>query len=88
MVSKSSIPGEPANEGPSCRGARCLITKNEILASLNAPESFFLALVRVEQGFAHQPTYVQRFFQRKLGFAETAIVFNLTDLLSLAQNAA
>jgi hypothetical protein len=50
--------------------------------------STFLALVRVEQGFAHQPTYVQRFSQRELGFAETAIVFNLADLLSLAQNAA
>ncbi len=65
-----------------------IITKNEILASLNTPESFFLALVRVEQGFAHQPIYVQRFFQRELGFAETAIVFNLADLLSFAQKAA
>jgi superfamily II DNA or RNA helicase len=65
-----------------------IITKNEILASLNTPDSFFLALVRVEQGFAHQPIYVQRFFQRELGFAETAIVFNLADLRSLAQKAA
>ena len=34
----------------------------------------------VENGFAHQPIYVQRFFRRELGFAETAIVFNLHDL--------
>lgn len=61
-----------------------IITKNEILASLNAPDAFILALVRVEAGFAHQPVYVQRFFKRELGFAETAIVFNLADLLSLA----
>ena len=27
---------------------------------------------------------MQRFFQRELGFAETAVVFNLSDLLSLA----
>ncbi len=61
-----------------------ILTKNEILASLNAPEAFFLAIVRVDAGFAHAPVYVQRFFQRELGFAETAVVFNLDDLLSLA----
>jgi len=65
-----------------------ILTKNEILASLNAPDAFHLALVRVENGFAHAPVYVQRFFQRELGFAETAIVFNLADLLSLARQAA
>jgi hypothetical protein len=37
-----------------------IVTKNEILASLNAPDAFFLALVRVENGFAHRPVYVQR----------------------------
>jgi antitoxin VapB len=30
---------------------------------------------------------VQHFFQRELGFAETAVVFNLADLLSLADGA-
>lgn len=64
-----------------------IITKNEILASLNAPEAFHLALVLVEAGFAGQPAYVQRFFQRELGFAETAVVFNLRDLLSLRDQA-
>ncbi len=61
-----------------------ILTKNEILASLNAPDAYFLAIVRVENGFAHAPIYVQRFFQRELGFAETAVVFNLAELLSLA----
>ncbi len=61
-----------------------ILTKNEILASLNAPEAFHLAIVRVDAGFAHAPVYVQRFFQRELGFAETAVVFNLAELLSLA----
>jgi superfamily II DNA or RNA helicase len=65
-----------------------ILTKNELLASLNAPDAFHLALVRVENGFAHAPIYVQRFFQRELGFAETAIVFNLNDLLSLARQPA
>lgn len=61
-----------------------IVTKNEILAALNAPDAFRLALVKVENGFVHQPVYVRRFFRRELGFAETAIVFNLTDLLSMA----
>jgi Domain of unknown function (DUF3883) len=62
-----------------------IVTKNEILASLNAPDAFHLALVMVENGFAHQPVYVRRFFHRELGFAETAIVFNLAELLSLSK---
>jgi superfamily II DNA or RNA helicase len=61
-----------------------IVTKNEILASLNAPDAFHLALVLVDQGTPHRPVYVQRFFQRELGFAETAVVFNIGDLLSLA----
>ena len=62
-----------------------ILTKNEILASLNAPDAYFLAIVRVEDGFAHAPVYVHRFFQRELGFAETAIVFNVRELLSLGR---
>lgn len=65
-----------------------IITKNEILASLNAPDAFHLALVSVADGYAEQPIYIQRFFRRELGFAETAVVFNLKDLLSLARAAA
>jgi hypothetical protein len=61
-----------------------IITKNEILASLNSPEAFILAVVRVSAGFAHQPAYVRRFAQREPGFAETAVVFNLDDLMSSA----
>ena len=71
-------------KGRHADGRDVIITKNEMLASLNAPEAFFLALVRVEAGSAHEPVYVQRFFKRELGFAETAVVFNFEDLLSLA----
>ena len=59
-----------------------IVTKNEILASLNAPDAFHLALVKVESGFAHQPVYVQRFFERELGFSETAVVFDIAKLVS------
>src|SRR4029077_3771972 len=57
-----------------------IITKNELLASLNAPEAFILALVRIETGFAQEPVYVRQFFQRELGFAETSVVFNFEEL--------
>jgi len=57
-----------------------IITKNELLASLNAPEAFILALVRTEKGLAHEPVYVRQFFKRELGFAETAVVFNFEEL--------
>jgi Domain of unknown function (DUF3883) len=71
-------------KGRHAEGRDVIITKNELLASLNAPDAFILALVRVESGFAHAPAYVQRFFRRELGFAETAVVFNIDDLMSLA----
>jgi superfamily II DNA or RNA helicase len=60
-----------------------IITKNEILASLNAPDAFHLALVSVVEGSADSPIYVQRFFQRELGFGETAVVFSIDKLLSM-----
>jgi hypothetical protein len=60
-----------------------IVTKNEIIASLNTPEAFVLAIVQVDGGFAREPVYVRRFFKRELGFAETAVVFNVNDLLSL-----
>ena len=61
-----------------------IITKNELLASLNAPEAHHLVLVLVENGFAHELVYVQCFFQRELGFAEIAVVFSISDLMSRA----
>lgn len=61
-----------------------IITKNELLASLNAPDAFHLAIVLVEKGFARRPVYVKRFFKRELGFAETAVVFSIRELLASA----
>ena len=67
-------------------GVSVILTKNELLACLNTPEAFILAVVRVAAGFAHQPVYVRRFFDRVLGFAETAVVFDVAELI--AQGAA
>ncbi|MFM9859053.1 helicase-related protein [Pseudoxanthobacter sp. M-2] len=60
-----------------------MLTKNELLAALNSPDAFILAIVVVEEAFAQQPIYVRRFFQRELGFAETAVAFNVRELMTL-----
>ncbi len=39
-------------KGRQADGREVILTKNEILASLNAPEAFILAIVQVEAGFA------------------------------------
>jgi hypothetical protein len=70
-------------KGRHADGHDVIVTKNEILASLNAPEAFILAIVQVDGRFAREPVYVRQFFKRELGFAETAVVFNVGDLLSL-----
>jgi superfamily II DNA or RNA helicase len=69
-------------KGRHAEGRDVIVTKNEILASLNAPEAFVLAIVQVDGGFAREPVYVRQFFKRELGFAETAIVFDLNGLLT------
>ena len=73
----------------SASSTRCVASVAAIdqptLRRLNAPDAFILALVQVEGGFAQAPVYLQRFFQREFGFAETAVVFSLADLLSLTQ---
>jgi superfamily II DNA or RNA helicase len=70
-------------KGRQAEGREVILTKNEILASLNAAEAFILAIVQIDGGFAREPVYVRKFFNRELGFAETAVVFNLGDLLTL-----
>lgn len=70
-------------KGRHSDGQDIILTKNEILASLNTPEAFILAIVQIDNGFAREPVYVRRFFARELGFAETAVVFSVGDLISL-----
>jgi len=67
-------------KGRHVEGREVIVTKNEILASLNAPEAFVLALVQVDDGFTREPIYVRQFFNRELGFAETAVVFDFKAL--------
>lgn len=69
-------------KGRQADGRDVILTKNEILASLNAADAFILAIVQVDGGFAREPVYVRRFFGRELGFAETAVVFDIATLMA------
>jgi len=60
------------------------VTKNEILASLNQPEQFILAIAIVptaESGDALQLVYVQRPFEREPGFGEVSVNYDLRKLV-------
>ncbi|MBX5282164.1 DUF3883 domain-containing protein [Rhizobium sp. NLR10a] len=70
-------------KGRHAAGRDIILTKNELLSSLNASDAFILAIVQIDEGFVREPVYVRRFFHRELGFGETAVVFNITDLLSI-----
>jgi hypothetical protein len=66
-------------------GEIVMLSKNELLAALNAADAFILAIVRIEAGFARRPVYVRRFFNRELGFAENAVAFTIADLLTIGR---
>lgn len=70
-------------KGRHAEGRDVILTKNEILASLNAAEAFILAIVQIDAGFVRQPVYIRRFINRELGFAETAVVFDVADLITI-----
>jgi hypothetical protein len=69
-------------KGRQAEGREVILTKNEILASLNTGEAFILAIVQIDRGFAREPVYIRRFFNRELGFAETAVVFDIATLVA------
>jgi len=61
-------------------GARTVtVSKNQILASFNRPETFILALVEVE-GDRCECRYVRRPFEREPEFAVTSINYDFTEL--------
>jgi len=60
------------------------VTKNEIMAGLNKPDDFILAIVEVEQETA-TPRYVRRPFQREPDFAATSVNYAINELLDRAE---
>lgn len=62
-----------------------ILTKNEVLAALNSPEAFILAIVRIAVGYVHEPVYIRRPPFREPGFAESHVALKIVDLLSLGK---
>jgi superfamily II DNA or RNA helicase len=59
------------------------ITRNEMLTAFNAEDRYVLAVVRVEEGFAHEPFYVRNpipLFGSEPGFAEVSRAISLVKL--------
>ncbi len=60
------------------------VTKNEILAALNKPDDFLLAVVEVlfngEQAIGKTPTYIRKPFQREPDFAAVSVNYELHEL--------
>jgi len=62
-------------------GARIVtVTKNEILTALNKPESYYLAMVEVENGIAREIRYVRNPFGQKPDFGVTSVNYNWDEL--------
>jgi hypothetical protein len=59
-------------------------TRNEILYSLNKPESFILAIVEFGPSEAYKVHYLRRPFQREPDFGVTSVNYNFADLLARA----
>ncbi len=62
--------------------ATVTITKNEILACLNQPERFILALVLIDGDKLEGPFYLSNPFDQEPDFGVTSINYNLGELLT------
>jgi superfamily II DNA or RNA helicase len=56
------------------------VTRNEILAGLNKPDDFILAIVLVD-GAAGEPVYVSKPFQREPDFGVTSVNYKISELI-------
>ena len=62
------------------------VSKNEILAGLNKPEDYYLAVVEVafegEQAVGGEPIYIQSPFKREPDFAAVSVNYKLDELFN------
>jgi len=58
------------------------VTKNEVVAALNAPGSFRLAIVIVDDGEAQEPVYVEEPWDMEPDFHVTSVRFKLDELMA------
>ena len=62
-----------------------MITRNELMASLNKQDDFFLVFVPITDGYAQRPVYRPgRLMTREPEFGQTAIQFTISSLLEQA----
>ena len=61
------------------------VTRNEILTSLNKPEDYILAIVTFEEDGTHRLYYIRRPFKREPDFGVTSVDYELSSLLSHAE---
>jgi len=57
------------------------VTRDEILAAINSPDQYILAIVEVENGQAREPRYVRKPFKKEPDFGVTSVNYNLGQLL-------
>ena len=63
-----------------------MLTRNEIITSLNKPDDYILAIVQINQEFVSQPRYVRgALSEHEPSFEHTAIQFNIKSLLERAE---
>jgi hypothetical protein len=65
--------------------ATIMVTKNEILYSLNKPEDFILAIVEFMTNGSHRVHYVRRPFRREPDFGVTSVNYGFAELLTRAE---
>ena len=61
------------------------VTRNEILYSLNKPDSYILAIVEFLDEAKHRVHYVRRPFQREPDFGVTSVNYSFSELLARAE---
>jgi hypothetical protein len=61
------------------------VTRNEILYSLNKPDSFILAIVEFFPDNTHRVHYLRRPFQREPDFGVTSVNYSFAELLARAE---
>jgi len=62
-----------------------MVTRNEIITSLNKPDSYILAIVQVGSNSVQAPRYVWRPFETEPAFGVTAQQFNINHLLGRSE---
>lgn len=69
--------------------ATVTVTRKEILAALNKPEDFILALVEVtfdgDKAIGKEPRYIKRPFQREPDFAAVSVNYELKELFNKSE---